>query len=311
MRANWFRNAAEIELVLHQRLHRTNSGKPALSFFDGSTMAGYQLPPKPFETVYCRSEEEPWECDTHIGIHPEWNNIPLSHLEASKSTIGEFAGRGLFAATDVPKYSMFDIDSSVKAFHILPSPWSVIQDIFEWAEGHEGEGNDYVKDELSSVLTFTQGYGYGSMLLGTEHYTVDSGITTFCNHGCNGTYTYGNEEGETNLTEMNAPLDQAPWDFRNDAWQVYSPVFERHLRQQLSVGDYTLRDIRRGEEVLCDYLGFVGDPDDWAEDVASLRGQCSGKKMGDIAVYEVKAEDSESASSANCTEDFVAGCSQL
>lgn len=93
------------------------------------------------------------------------------------------------------------------------------------------------------------------MLLGTEHYTIDSAITTFCNHGCNGTYAYGNEDGEAGLTEMNVPLDQAPGDFRNEAWQVYSPVFERHLRQQLSVGDFALRDIRRGEEILCDYLG--------------------------------------------------------
>lgn len=155
MRANWFTSAAEIELKLHQRLHRTKSGNPPLSFFDGSTMVGYQLPPKPFETVYCRSEDEPWECETHIGIDPKWNNIPMSHLEARKSTIGEFAGRGLFASTDIPKYSTFDIDSSVKAFQILPSPWSVIQDLYEWAEGHEGNG--HVEDELSSVLTFAQG----------------------------------------------------------------------------------------------------------------------------------------------------------
>ena len=85
---------------------------------------------------------------------------------------------------------------------------------------------------------------------GKKHHTIDSGITTFCNHGCNGTYNYGDDN---NFTELNIDLDYDPEALLNKA-SVFSPVFERHLRQILAVGDYTLRDIRQGEEILCNYL---------------------------------------------------------
>lgn len=118
-------------------------------------MVSYQLPHKAFETVYCRSEEEPWECDEHVGIDPELNIIPESHLEVRKSAIGDFAGRGLFAATDIPMNSTFDIENSVKPFQILPSSWSIVEDLHEWASGHEEYG--FVKQKISSVHTFTEG----------------------------------------------------------------------------------------------------------------------------------------------------------
>ena len=90
---------------------------------------------------------------------------------------------------------------------------------------------------------------------GKRHVTVDSGIMNFCNHGCNSTYSYGDEnQQELGFNEMNVNLDHAPEALLNKALQVYSPVFERHLRQVLSLGDYTLRNIRKGEEILCDYL---------------------------------------------------------
>ena len=103
------------------------------------------------------------------------------------------------------------------------------------------------------------------ILQGEKHYTVDSGIPTFCNHGCNGTYNYADyhrkyngeyyeeEEGE-DYTEMNVDLDHVPEDLLNKASSVFSPVFERHLRQISAVGGDTSRDIRRGEEILCNYL---------------------------------------------------------
>eukprot|EP00579_Thalassiosira_antarctica_P024316 CAMPEP_0201976998 /NCGR_PEP_ID=MMETSP0904-20121228/59077_1 /ASSEMBLY_ACC=CAM_ASM_000553 /TAXON_ID=420261 /ORGANISM="Thalassiosira antarctica, Strain CCMP982" /LENGTH=61 /DNA_ID=CAMNT_0048528237 /DNA_START=209 /DNA_END=389 /DNA_ORIENTATION=- len=45
------------------------------------------------------------------------------------------------------------------------------------------------------------------------------------------------------FTEMNVDLDSAPESVLNKATTVYNPVSERHLRQILGMGDYTLRDI--------------------------------------------------------------------
>jgi len=280
-RASWYKTSPEIEIELHQRLYKTKSGKPALLFFDAPTMISYQVPPKAIETTYCRKEDTPWECDEYLGIDPELMRIPISHVEARKSTVGEYAGRGLFASQDIPKDAMIDINGSVKAFHVPPSTGFVITKLYDWGNGNSDEGT-FVKEGLSCVRTFVEGYGYCATLLGKKHYTIDSGITTFCNHGCNGTYNYGDDN---NFTELNIDLDYAPEALLNKA-SVFSPVFERHLRQILAVGDYTLRDIRQGEEILCNYLSFSGDPDYWEEDVTGLRGQCAGDTMGQISEYD-------------------------
>lgn len=283
-RANWYRSSAEIEIELHQRMYGSKSGRSSsLRFFDGSTMAGYQVPTRAQETIYCRSENAPWECDEYLGINPEFVTIPISHLEAQKSKVSEHAGRGLFAAQDIPAYSMLDIDLAVKSFHVPPSTWSVMENLHDWAD--ENEKFHGVEDELSSMVTFTDGYGYCATVLGKKHFTVDSGISTFCNHGCNGTWTIGDEDDY--FTELNVDLNEPPKDFLNHEY-VYSPVFERHLRQIMSVGSYTLRDIKAGEEILCNYLSFVGDAADWEGDVTDLRAQCTGS-MGDIQEYEVES----------------------
>ena len=65
---------------------------------------------------------------------------------------------------------------------------------------------------------------------------------------------------------MDVDLYDPPETVLNKA-NIYSPVFERHLRQILSVGDNILRDIKKDEEIFCNYLSYVGDPDNWEEDV--------------------------------------------
>ena len=52
---NWFRNEAQVEVQLHQRLFRTISGKPILQYFDGHIMRDYQVPPKVITTNNFRS----------------------------------------------------------------------------------------------------------------------------------------------------------------------------------------------------------------------------------------------------------------
>jgi hypothetical protein len=55
---NWIQNEAEVELQLHQRLHRAKSGKPMLQYFDGHIMRDYQVPHKVITTNNCRSTVE-------------------------------------------------------------------------------------------------------------------------------------------------------------------------------------------------------------------------------------------------------------
>ena len=41
-----------------------------------------------------------------------------------------------------------------------------------------------------------------------------------------------------------------------------------------------------GEELLTDYLTFVGDMEGFEDDVLSLRRQCAGEGVGSISEYE-------------------------
>ena len=50
-------------------------------------------------------------------------------------------------------------------------------------------------------------------------------------------------------------------------------------------GDYTLRDIKAGEEILTNYIAFV-DPSEWRQEILTLRSQCAGEKVGEITDYE-------------------------
>ena len=89
------------------------------------------------------------------------------------------------------------------------------------------------------------------------------------NHGCNGTYNFAGVNDVKSFTEMNFGSsftnDSSIAEFINIA-PPFSPVIERHLGQQLMYGDLTLRDINEGEEILTDYLEFVGDQDGIMED---------------------------------------------
>ncbi|KAL7534421.1 hypothetical protein ACHAXR_005862, partial [Thalassiosira sp. AJA248-18] len=113
-RANWYKTSAEIEVELHKRIQRTKSGESTLLFFDAPAMISYQVPSKAQETMYCHKDLPPESCDEYLGIDPEAINAPMSHFEARKSTLGDNAGRGLFATQDIPQYSMFDMNLSVQ-----------------------------------------------------------------------------------------------------------------------------------------------------------------------------------------------------
>lgn len=276
-RTSWYRTAPELDIEMHQRLYRMKSGRPTLINFDAPTMMGYQLPSRAQETAHCCREDKAIECEGLLGMDPRVVAVPASHMKAQKSVIGEYAGRGLFAAQDIPKETVLGYNGSVKAFHMLPSTASVMINFNAWAEDH-----NYQFLELSMLYNFVEGYGVGYTVLGKLHYVIDSGIALFSNHGCNGTYNVG--VPGTVHTEMSVDLQHAVGD-AVDHDLIFSPFVERHIRQTL-IQDTTLRDIKEGEEILSNYLDFIGDSEYWEQEVMAQRAVCAGA-MGEIAVNEL------------------------
>ena len=140
-RARWYRNAAEIEVGLRQRIHSTKSRQPVLRFFDGSTMMSYQLPSKTQEVIYCRSVDAPWECD--LAFNP--------HTKHSYYQLGDQGGgaeeniRRSQQSKDVHKEADTPIREDMNTFHILPSTWSLIDSMYSFSQN------------ISSVLDFGEG----------------------------------------------------------------------------------------------------------------------------------------------------------
>jgi hypothetical protein len=97
---------------------------------------------------------------------------------------------------------------------------------------------------------------------GKLHYDIDSWIGLFCNHGCNGTYNVGKPSCQY-YTEVNVDLHH-PGELIMSA-PIFSPFTERHLRHFQYRDDSILRKINRGDEILCNYLAFVGVSDDFEE----------------------------------------------
>jgi spermidine synthase len=154
-RSNWYRNAAEIQIQLCQRIHKTKSGDPSLLHFDEATMLGYQVPSKSFESIYCRQDDEPEICDDYYGFWPGIKNIPISEVMVQKSSVSEQAGRGIFAVSDIPEESMIDLEQGTKAFYVAPSAWDIFDTLYVWAEDESDRTG--IENHMAGMKYFIEG----------------------------------------------------------------------------------------------------------------------------------------------------------
>ena len=267
-RRRWYQTEAEAQIQIHKR----GLGKLSL---DASAMTSFQVPSKAHENAFCKVNGN--ECD--FDFPSDHTTLPMSYFNVRKSAVSDSAGRGLFAAQDIPRHTLIALDLQVQNFHVLPLTWEIIDHLYY------KKRNEWSNKLFQGLLFFIQGYGYGSQLLGETHWTIDSSILLFSNHGCNCTYNYG-IESLSPLSEDTVSLEYMPDEFDGSEASPYSPFQERHLRAYSGLGDYTLHEIKQGEEILTNYLSFV-DPSEWEEEVEILRSQCHGKEAGEVSDYEM------------------------
>jgi len=119
-----------------KRRIKTKSGMNPFKYFDGATMVSYQVPPKAMETVYCRQEPRPEECE--VAWHnydTDCPNFPISSFEVKMSKEGELAGRGIFTKVDIPVDAYLSAETGCHPVSFMPRTKALIEDI------HEMEGN--------------------------------------------------------------------------------------------------------------------------------------------------------------------------
>lgn len=112
-KAEWFANPSLVNLKIRERAMVTVDGGSPFKFFDGATMQSFHYPGKFTETVWCRDSPESTYCKEGHGFDPDRENLPMSTLEVRESSIGENAGRGVFATVDIPRDSYIGLKEQV------------------------------------------------------------------------------------------------------------------------------------------------------------------------------------------------------
>jgi hypothetical protein len=140
---------------------------------------------------------------------------------------------------------------------------------------------------VRSVLNLTANPTFFSIWQGDEVIGVETGMTTFMNHGCNGTYNNG-----LSLTKTEATLQfgdgpaAAGYESREGRYDPFSSREFPYFRCHTSC--FTLRNVHAGEELLTNYLVFGGsDPGQlWEDTLAEVKSMCSGSELGLVQFYE-------------------------
>ena len=147
-RGMWYRTQAQIEIDIHERLLRTHSGAPPLSYFDSAQMKAYRYPHKGFETVYCRKDPMPHNCVPELR-RPD---IPKSDLEVRRSGVGDRSGRGVYTTVDIKKGSSIARNNAHRPIVVHPSSANLVY--------------KYIEDskEIDIVEKYFEGYGWQSDL---------------------------------------------------------------------------------------------------------------------------------------------------
>lgn len=149
VRSRWYRNEAEVNVEIQRRSVRSKSGSPLFHYFDGATMQFFQIPSKSFESVYCKRDPTPPDCETGIRYDTKASNADISSYEVRVSGAGEKAGRGIFASNDIPKGSYLSLDTST---HLVYFPATTLRLVFAMEAA--------IGDALTPLECYINGYGF-------------------------------------------------------------------------------------------------------------------------------------------------------
>jgi len=254
--ALWNQNAAKVNLAIHQRTVRTNSGTPTLKYFDGDTMKSYQTPSKSFEVVHCNKDPVPEHC-----LITRVDDISIDDLEVKMTDPSDSESYGVFTKVDIKKGSTIGKKAAFQYVHIPPLTFERMNEILESAPD--------AASSISNVMHFLEGYGRQTTEQGKEAYFADTSSLTFIAHGCAGTNNLDDQYGLVESTE-DIEQDYYVQRFRD----VFDPFLDRHLMQWINGPSIALKDIKKGEELLKKYLIFAKDQESWLEGVQDLKNRC-------------------------------------
>jgi len=220
-RKNWYSRTDTLDYDIYDRIVTTKSNQTTLKHYDGVTQHAYQVPPKSWETVYCRREPTPVECNYRsMDMSKESYDFYFNDEERSSFRIeGEGQTAKVFAKVDIPAGSFIMPEHLAKSMTL--SEVNIVEINKTASTGSEG----FVQFEK-----FVQARAHKSAMAGTE--------TRFLEVGASALIRSVDSE-EANVGRW-VPVAERP---------VYSPVYDRH-RMSFDVFMVATKDIAAGAEVL-------------------------------------------------------------
>mmetsp|Transcript_17156 Transcript_17156/g.38634 ORF Transcript_17156/g.38634 Transcript_17156/m.38634 type:complete len:540 (-) Transcript_17156:1127-2746(-) len=286
IKKRWFMNQAELDVQIHKQLNGPSKVAPMKSF-RGISMLSYQVPHKVWENRVCGGQLPPLECTTMRGINPRVTNYSMNRFEVKNSSMGENVGRGIFAKEYIPKGSLIMQEKGKESIHVTGTTLNTIDRLY-YAVEKANIKNDILPnyENWETLNNYIFGYGMVENLFAYHEVFVDSGISTFINHGCKGTANIGQLgvgytvtfEDHKSLTEEIAhsfEIDDLRKHFTGTS-KPYSPVFFRHTPLRTGGLVYALRNIEAGEELFSNYLLYSKTEEYWLDWISELVAQCSG-----------------------------------
>jgi len=115
-------------------------------------MSSYQVPSRTVQNVFCRRQPTPLSClnDEYI-YNPERPTAPVSLLEVKTSSLGENAGRGLFAKVHIAPDTYLGGETAAHPVHFSPTTYELIFKLYDTC--------DYTK-ELEILAYYMDSYGF-------------------------------------------------------------------------------------------------------------------------------------------------------
>eukprot|EP00531_Pseudo-nitzschia_arenysensis_P006766 CAMPEP_0116154554 /NCGR_PEP_ID=MMETSP0329-20121206/21842_1 /TAXON_ID=697910 /ORGANISM="Pseudo-nitzschia arenysensis, Strain B593" /LENGTH=843 /DNA_ID=CAMNT_0003651541 /DNA_START=63 /DNA_END=2591 /DNA_ORIENTATION=- len=254
-RVDWYADSPIIDLKMHQRGMITKSGESPFLHFDGATMKSYQYPSKGSEVAFCRASPGVADCAGGHGFDPGRDEVPLSSLEVKPSSLGEKAGRGVFAKNKISKNSYIGLRKLISNVYINPYAFDILKDLhaeIPWVY------SDYYGEEIQ---TYTTNYGHLFSSQGETEVFIDSTLQSLINHGCVGANNIGYNMNVTEASADPMSIAKEVTDSYAGGQFIYNPAKERQVRFYSSASPR--RDIKKGEELFDNYLGMNGAEDEY------------------------------------------------
>jgi len=210
-RSRWYAQSDAIDMKIFDRILDTHNNEPALAHFDGSTQFSYQMPNRGWETVYCRREPIPFECDYRgLDINQKVFDFNINETTSNNFEIIEETPGGktqVRALVDIPTGS-YIMPSSLDANFIIRD--ASVENLKRNIE-IVGTGEVTV---INNFLGYIDEFGHRSIADGSDLTYVEVGPTYFL------PFTNDKEKANVGRWMPNHPDGKRP---------VYSPVYDRRM----------------------------------------------------------------------------------